>query len=269
MLICLAVTCSGDVTARSLEVEDGSLVQWALPDKLREISGLALTTDERLLAVTDEEAIIYELDYATGHLVKAFALGDPTIRGDFEGIAFLNGMVWLMTSDGALFATREGADGERVEYERYETDLGDKCELEGLAEDASAGSLLLICKRAKKKLRVFEWTADGANLREEDIKLPEKAMRKAIDSKHVNPSGLTIDTRTGNWLVVAAQQHALFELSPDGDLIDVILRLDEDRHRQAEGIAITGDGRLLIADEGGKGQARLAIYQTKTGNNNN
>ena len=46
--------------------------QWSLPKRLDEISGLALTSDERLLAMTDEVAVIYEIDYSAGGLVKAF-----------------------------------------------------------------------------------------------------------------------------------------------------------------------------------------------------
>ena len=95
--------------------------QWSLPRRLNEISGLALTSDERLLAVTDEIAVVYEIDYSEGSLVKAFAFGEPPVRDDFEGIAVRNGTVWLMTSNGGLFAGPEGANGENVEYESFDT----------------------------------------------------------------------------------------------------------------------------------------------------
>lgn len=245
--------------------EPRDFVQWAIPDKLREISGLALTSDERLLAVTDEEAIVYEIDYRNGSLVKAFAIGEPTIRGDFEGIAVLDGKVWLMTSNGRLYSFEEGANGERVPYEQTKTDLGDQCELEGLTADPQTGHLLLVCKESRKKkkgLRIFEWLAAGDNKQKPvEISLDEDAMSDSIDKKRVNPSGITIDPRTGNRIVVAARQAAVFELSRDGELIDVIMRLDAASHRQAEGIAITSDGRLLIADEADNGPARLAVYR--------
>ena len=38
-------------------------------------------------------------------------------------------------------------------------------------------------------------------------------------------------------------------------------KLDKDRHKQPEGLALTDDGTLFIADEGGKGKAHLAIYR--------
>jgi len=244
--------------------EPGNFVQWALPDKLREISGLALTSDERLLAVADEEAIVYEIDYNDGSLVKAFALGEPTVKGDFEGIAVLDDEIWLMTSDGRLFSFAEGANGERVPYERTKTGLGDECEFEGLAANEQSGRLLMVCKESKKKkkgIRIFEWLAAGDSEKEAtEIQLPEDEISEILDEKKVNPSGITIDPKTGNRIVVAARQRAIFELSADGHLINAIMRLDKNRHRQPEGIAILADGRLIIADEANNGPARLAVY---------
>lgn len=244
--------------------DDSDVVQWRLPDRLNEISGLALTADERLLAITDEEAIVYEIDYQDGGLVKAFALGSPTVRGDFEGIAVLDSMVWLLTSNGRLYSFREGADGERVDYQRINTDLGDECEFEGLAAEPTTDRLLLVCKESKKKkkgLRIFEWLATGDEKQKAvEIELDEDALEESIDKKKVNPSGIAINPTTGNRIVVAARQRAVFEVTRGGELIDVILLLDANRHAQPEGVVVTADGRLIIADEAGNGAARLAIY---------
>lgn len=249
---------------QSRQFEPDGIVQWALPDKLNEISGLALTSDERLLAVTDEQGIIYEIDYRNGSLVKAFAIGNPTARGDFEGIAVLDEIVWLLTSNGRLYSFSEGANGERVAYDRINTHLGDQCEFEGLTADPQTGRLLLACKESRKKkkgLRIFEWLAAGdKNQDATEIKLAEEAMEKSIDKKQVHLSGITIHPTTGNRIVVAARQRAIFELTPDGQFINIMMRLDSRRHRQPEGIVMTKDGRLLIADEGGNGAARLTIY---------
>lgn len=260
LLTALPVACSAEPDSdAAAETADG-FRQWTLPDRLREISGLALTDDERLLAVADENAMVYEIDYTSGGLVKVFAFGRPVERGDFEGIAVLDGRVWLMTSDGDLYVGDEGGNGEQVAFERYETDIGKECELEGLVADPVDQVLLLVCKdgRKKKRLRVHRWSPVDGHL--DDFKLPEKDMEDAVGRKKVRPSGIAIDPDSGDLLVVTAGQYAIFRIDRDGELIDVIMRLDPRRHRQAEGIAITGDGRLLIADEGGKGRARLAVY---------
>ena len=259
-----AAACSGDpVPPDSPAPPDEEIFQWALPETLREISGLVLTDDQRLLAVADEFAIIYEIDFDNAKMVKAFGLGNPTLPGDFEGIAILDDKVWIMTSDGDLYAVTEGSDGERVAYNRFSTGLGRACELEGLV--ALEDSLGLLCKdpRDDDGLRVFRWSPVDGLL--DAVQLPERRMATAIGSNRVHPSGIEVDPQTGNWLIVAARQYAVFEVTPTGDLSGVIMVLDPARHPQTEGIAKTPDGRILLADEGGSGRARLSVYKNENG----
>ena len=242
--------------------------QWKLPDKLNEISGLALTEDARLLAITDERAIVYELDYAEGHLVKAFALGEPTVAGDFEGIAWFDERVWLVTSDGVIYESGEGEDGERVIYDEYPTGLDRFCEAEGLAYRWNDGVLLVLCKKIQKKsnlqsLTIFAWSTETYELIDEKtISLPDRQIAASLRNHKLNPSGIAIDPVTGNLLIVAARQQAVIELGSDGSFIAARVLPLASRHRQAEGIEILPTGDMLIADEGGSHKARLAIYRS-------
>ena len=52
----------------------GAVARWVMPDKLKEISGLALTEDGRLLGHGDEHAHVFEIDYRRGVIVKEFTL---------------------------------------------------------------------------------------------------------------------------------------------------------------------------------------------------
>ena len=247
-------------------LDSESLQQWKLPKKLKEISGLALTPDDRLFTVTDEKAIVYELDYQQGEIVKAFSLGNPTVHADFEGIAILNDVFYLVTSKGRIYATAEGNDGDRMQYKSYKTGLGKLCEIEGLAQDRQSDTLLLACKKSKVKgkggkLSVFVWSpSTGEVLREREITIPEDDIVAKLDQKHINPSGIAVDPGTANLYVIASRQRAIIEMKPNGEMINAIILPLADRHRQAEGIEITRDGRLLIADEGGKKKARLSVY---------
>jgi len=266
LLTLMVSACSAETpeTLASDGSDRGDFKQWKLPKRLREISGLALTPDERLLGVADERAIGYELDYQEGKIIKSFALGDPPVRADFEGIAVLGDTIWLMTSDGLLFAAAEGADGRSVPYQKYDTDHGDYCELEGLAQDRATATLLLVCKQVKSKhddLMIFEWSAsiDGIE-HNRDVAVPEALIIGIIDKKRISPSGIAVDPQTGERVLVAARQGALVRLTAGGGLSEAILLKKKGRHKQAEGIEMTRDGRLLIADEGGGGRARLAVY---------
>lgn len=248
--------------------------QWRLPDKLNEISGLALTADGRLFAVNDEVAIIYELNYEEGRIVKAFALGKPIVKGDFEGIAVVNDLIYLTTSSGRVYFAAEGGDGQRVAFDTYDTGLGKDCEIEGLATNSNNTRLYFLCKTLRKNSRlpglaVFAWDVGERKLRpDESLFLPLSEIMRQLRVDRFSPSGITIDRQSDNRIVLAARQRALVELSADGQLVSARNLPLTNRHRQAEGLELTGDGRLLIADEGGTHKARLAVYHQSATNGN-
>ena len=100
--------------------------------------------------------------------------------------------------------------------------------------------------------------------------MPQRAIAGSIDKKRINPSGVAVDPATGERVLIAARQNALVRLTADGALSEAIILQKKGRHRQAEGIEMTRDGRMLIADEGSDGRARLAVYPaTSPGNKNN
>ncbi len=175
----------------------------------------------------------------------------------------LQDTIWLMTSDGLLFAAAEGPDGRSVRYQRFDTGHGDYCELEGLGQDRVAGTLLLACKEArsgKDGPMIYAWLASAGGIEYVgETGLPEAAIAAMIDKKRINPSGIAVDPASGERVLIAARQAALLRLSADGVLSEAIILPKKGRHRQAEGIEMTRDGRMLIADEGGEGSARLAV----------
>ncbi|MBT8132330.1 MAG: SdiA-regulated domain-containing protein, partial [Gammaproteobacteria bacterium] len=242
------------------------LMQWKLPGKLREISGLVFH-DGRLFGHNDQLGIVYELDYQKARLVKAFALGEKTARSDFEGIAVANNHFYMINSDGRLYMASEGGNGERVKYKTQSTQLGKKCEIEGLAYSPLENNLLIVCKQArtkalKNRIAIFKWSlSQNKLLEDETLIIKVSTVRQQLKAKDFNPSGIEIDTKTGNLLLIAARQRAIAEFDSDGKLLRALTFPLASRHRQAEGIALTPDGILIIADEGGRKKARLAIYQ--------
>jgi len=252
--------------ARRYGLQNEPAYHWSLPNRLKEISGLTLTPDGRLFGVDDERAIIYEIDYEQGGLRKAFALGDPAVAGDFEGLAHDGERFWLVTSDGLLYGAIEGGDGARVEYELQDTGLGKRCEIEGLAWFRER--LLVLCKEARKgeRLAVYAWDPHSAIEDESGgFELPMSDILDRLDKSSLRPSGLAVDLRRATLLVIAARERALVELGPAGEFMDAIELPLVGLHPQAEGIEVTESGTLIIADEGGGGRARLAVYAAPRG----
>ena len=264
--VCVAALAQHAGILQRFSLEADSMKQWRLPDRLNEISGLALTPDGRLLAVNDEVAIVYELDYDDGRIVKAFAFGKPVVKGDFEGIAIADDLVYLTTSKGRVYFAEEGADGQRVSFDNYDTELGKDCEIEGLTKSTDNTRLYFLCKNVRKKstikgLMLFAWdVAKRELLADESVVLPEQQIMKQLRVDRLNPTGITIDRQSGNRIMVASRQRALIEMTEDGVLVSARNMPLTNRHRQAEGIELTSDGKLLIADEGGTHKARLAVY---------
>ena len=84
-----------------------SHIHFSLPKDLKEISGLAMSSDGRLFCHNDEKGIIYQLDYKTGTILNKFKLGWLTVQRDFEGIAIAENVFYLVTSSGVIYRFKE------------------------------------------------------------------------------------------------------------------------------------------------------------------
>ncbi len=271
-MLALAACSRPQQPAQAQAAPEGSLFaaapaqQWRLPEQLREISGLAVSPDGRLFGHDDEHAVVYEIDATRGGLAKAFALGDPPLQGDFEGLAIApDGTFWLAASRGEIYRFREGGDGAHVEFARFDTGLGEICEVEGLAYLAAEESLILACKRThardmRDRVAMYIWPFSGEAELWRD--LPEAELAAAAGVRHFRPSSLDIDARSGRLLLLSASDAALVELSADGALVSA--RELEGEHVQPEGVAVLAGGALVITDEAG-GRASTALLSVYPG----
>lgn len=242
-----------------------------LPKQLREVSGLAMLPGNRLLAHDDEKGVVVEIGYPDGSIARAFTLGDRgVVAEDFEGIAAAEGRLYLVTSSGRLYEFGEGADGARVPYRRFETGLGRDFELEGLAYDPEQRALLLVTKNPRKRklegrIAIYRWSIDSRELAGDGhILLEASALARRIGKKRFQPSGLERHPVSGSYFLVAARQHAVAEITPQGQVL-AVAELPAGRHPQAEGISFASDNTLIVADEGAGKRARLSFYAVAGG----
>ena len=237
---------------------------WVMPAELREISGLALTGSDQLLAHDDEVGRIYQINPKTGIIEKRFTLnGAP--HGDFEGITVAGADIYLLESNGRLYKFREGADGAQVATTKYDTRLGHECEFEGVAFEQSSSSLLLPCKNVSKKslkdeLVIYRLTVPiTASSTPTMTTIPIADIVGSNDWKGFNASDITIDRATGNYVLIAAQEKALVVISPAGNVVRSMPL--PPGHAQAEGVAITKDNILIISDEATRKPAHITLYR--------
>jgi hypothetical protein len=249
------------------DLKGGTAWREELPDGLAEVSGLALTPDGRLLAHGDERGIVWLYDLKGRRTVGRFGLGERgrVLHGDFEDIAVVGERVFLVTGAGAIYEGRIAPDGRIGRAVRRIQGLGGGCEVEGMTWDPATESLLLLCKTTRTKRwkdRVVILAVSPETWRFEErprILVSEDRLQQVTGEKRFNGSALTRHPRTGTYLLVAGQQRAFAEVSPAGEVLGGG-RLEKDRHRQPEGIAIAPDLTLLISDEAGRDTAAITAY---------
>lgn len=259
LLALLAAACSRSET-------NAGETSYNLPDQLTEVSGLAVAGRDSVFTHNDEYAIIYEYRLSDGQQLRAFALGDPTLEGDFEGIATDQGRVFLVTSDGLIYSMLPGQNGERVQYKVYDSGIGPRCEIEGLSRAPTPGELLLMCKRFRNDtkvplLEIYRWRIGQENAENEPfLSIPLEGMLEKKERGDFRPSGLEYDAACQQFYIVSARNRLVLVLDATGKLLGK-RKFKSSRHPQTEGITVMPDGRLVMTDEGSRTRnARLSIY---------
>ena len=239
--------------------------QWRLPKRLREISGLCLTPDGRVMGHDDETAGICQIDVDRGEVVKHFSVGEPVVRGDFEGLAIDgDGDFYLTTSTGRVYRFREGDDGAHVPFESFDTALSEVGEIEGLAFHLADDKVIFACKTSYTPalhgaVALFAWSPRTPEQPARPwLTIPVALLADAVGARSFHPSSLEFDARTGRLVLLAGREQGMVELDAKGMLLSA--RGLGQHHRQAEGATILADGALVIADEGGSGHARMTRY---------
>lgn len=238
-----------------------------LPGRLDEVSGLGFTPDGRLFAHGDERARFHEIDAAQGTVGKRFALGDPATHGDFEGMEIIGERFFLIASTGFLYETREAAEDRAVvPFRAVDTGLGNRCEAEGLAYDATRDELLVACKvssppRAEAVIHRIPISTDQR--RPAPIVISTQQLDALGYGSQFHPSGIAVDPVSGNLVLVSAREELLVEANREGHIVSAF-QLSRDRHPQPEGIAFGPDGMLYIADEAaGRENGRITMYEPR------
>ena len=240
------------------------VAKWIMPPELREISGLVLTPDGRILTHGDEKAIISVIDPRRGLSLKQFTVAGG-VRGDFESITMAGNEIYLMSSKSLLLRFQEGEDGADVPYSSVDLGLGKECEFESMVYQADSNWLVMPCKNAWNRtyahqLVIYRWKLSGPDsARLSMITIPLAQLIGSNKWKNLHPSDITIDPTSGNFVMIASHEKALIEMTRAGDLV----RSEPlpSGHNQPEGVAITRDSIFMLSDEANKTPAAITLYR--------
>ncbi len=219
---------------------------YMLPKELKEISGLTYYKDDQLLCVQDEEAVVYVFDTKKGKVVKDFGFGG---YGDFEGIEYVNGQVYVLESNGTL----SRFEPESTQIGKTKTDLPNKTEVEGLGYDPKTKRLLIAVKNGKGSSDKAVYSYDLLNKAVfRDMSLNDEQLTAAgIDPKSYKPSGIAVHPLTGEWYMLTSAGKRLLITNRQAKII-YSEPLDPKEFTQPEGICFAPNGDMYISSEGDK-----------------
>ena len=254
-----------------------------LSHDLVEISGLGLSDDGmHLLAVNDEDGYIFYLQPDNGEVAKRLKFSGP---GDYEGIEMVDGTIFVVRSDGALFeVVNPGQEDQNPLI--HKTFLTSEQDVEGLCHDPATGHLLLACKgkagkgkdfKGKRAVYAFDLAAKlllpepRFLIDREDLLLWAQEGHYSITRKFAEafepglaadafaPSGIAVHPLSKDYYILSSTGKKLVVLNTNGELLH-IEPLAPSLHRKPEGICFFPDGTLFISNEGKGGSAKLMRF---------
>lgn len=239
------------------------LESFVLPDELDEISGLELYNGKSLIAIDDEDGVIYIVNIENGEIENQIDFGE---KGDFEGLAYDGKFMYVITSEGDLYKVNPD---QPLNFEKFHWDIEGK-EIESLS--FYKGKLYSMTKEKSNAQEIVLFSMDPEKLGETEHKEAFRIKLDAIKSflakdedesilkqfakfisgdniyNFVRPSGITFIPENDHLLILSHHNRFLMEISSDGNIHEIMSLSYEDFH-QPEGIALDNKGFLYISNE--------------------
>jgi uncharacterized protein YjiK len=232
-----------------------------LPGVLREISGLTWLGQQTLACVQDEDGIVFFLNVVSGQIEREVKFAG---KGDYEGIAHKGDSIYVLRSDGVIFAFQDNR-AHKQKAEKIPTALSRSNNAEGLDFIPFDEGLLIACKdkpgidkthngRALYTMPLHRGQNDSIYLKvliltEEYNELLQQRGLNSVQHQQFKPSGIARHPFTNHLYVISSTGKILIVLDQSGNL-DNAVPLNPKLFRQPEGIAFDDQANLFIASEG-------------------
>ena len=236
---------------------------YKLPNKYREISGIWLLQGLNSLAFVQDEAIrIYQFDLSSEEITKYAKHGS----GDSEDIVILGDTAYILQAGKrpAIYKLADYMDGS-AQCNRYDLNLNEEYNPEGLCYDAKENRLLIACKgspiNGDTKRKIFSFDIKSEKQSNTPVFTLDCQDFLDKDGDTFNPSGIAIHPISNDIYLIGAKGVKMIVCYGLDGRFKGAERLDKDLFNQPEGIAFSKPGELIISSEGKKGKkARIYLF---------
>ena len=271
IVLLFSSSCNG-ISGSNKQFEDSPMYDLSKPKvinlnpELDEISGIVYyPKDTSVFAIVDENNVLYKISLNNPLNIGKWPFDK---KRDFEDIVLIDSTFYILVSNGDVIRTSFDGNVTKSHKIDFPKELGGG-EFESLyANPADSGSLIIMCKDCtddkKSFVSAFQLKLSDSSLYQPAFKLDLTAVNDKLGiEKHLKPSAATINPVTGDLYVLSTIQSLLLIASPEGKVKEYY-KLDPKIYKQAEGIAFTPDGDMIISNEFGEtGFANLLLFKNK------
>ena len=239
-----------------------------LPDGLAEISGIIYyPKDTSVFAIEDEDGLLYKIYLNKNGEIKKWRFDK---KHDFEDLVLHDSIFYVLISNGDIESLQFGTGDSIISNKFNFPDANKKNnEFESLYFDDNRQQLILLCKDCEddSKKTVSAW---GYNISTQaytpsvlTIDVQQVTQKLGEQKMKLKPSAAAINPVTNELYVLSSINHLLIVADRNGKFKDVF-ELDPAIYKQAEGIAFTPAGDMIISNESHEtGLANILIIKNK------
>lgn len=232
-----------------------------MPEVLLEISGVTFNKgkNDYFYAHQDEDGSVFKIPVGS----KDYTETKFNKKGDYEDIAMMKEQVFVLKSNGAIYAfSINELDKSEANNVVVTENVLPKAEYEGMFADEISGNIYVLCKNCKEDKGSKKSTGYILTLQKDNtLKL---AGNFSIDVSEIDqisgkkkgafrPSALAINPLTSEWYIISSVNKVLIVADSKFKIKDVF-HLNGNTFNQPEGIAFDSIGNLYISNEGSETQ---------------
>ena len=235
---------------------------WKLPKQLKEISGIVIQNDQKVVCVNDEEGDLFIYDLSTKNIEQTISFHK---KGDYEDVAIKDSTAFILRSDGTIYEVENYMDGPKII--KHNTFLTKKDNAEGLFLDVSKNRLLVACKEnsepENESRSVYEFLLKDKHLNPNPIlTITQKELASKYNLRSsFSPSGIAIHPISKNIYILSSVGKMLAEFTSEGKL-QKVYSLNYSHFQQPEGISFDEIGNLYISNEAKGGKANILKFNS-------
>lgn len=235
-----------------------------IDERLLEISGLEWDSKANIFyAVNDELGKLFTLDKESKAINGEYVFGP---NGDYEEVAVLNGVPYILRSDGTIFRFVKDNEGKTSSMELGKVPLQGTNDFETMYSDTKNNALVLICKNCESdnanSVSAYAFYPDSLGFDNKPLYVIDAAKVAALSpfkTSKFQPSAAAIHPKLQKLYILSSASNQLAVTDLNG-VVESVHKLSPKLFPQAEGITFKQNGEMYISNEGVNAKATLLKF---------